>query len=192
MEKVSGEKSVIMRDFNYHIDWENMEAERPQDEAFMECLSDNFLTQHVSEATRGCNILDLVITSDEQLVENVNVGENFGTSDHQIVTFDLKIMEGRSNVQNQNKKNFFKGNYDQARKMIDEMNMVDMIRGKDAEQSWRIFSECTSKVMELTIPRQKKLNKKLPWVTREVQKRRRAKIKAWNKLKAHQTMMKKQ
>ena len=44
--------------------------------------------------------------------------------------------------------------------------------------------------MDLTIPGRKKLNKKLPWVTREVQKRRRAKIKAWNKLKAHRMMMK--
>ena len=118
VEKVAGERALIMGDFNYHIDWENLEAERPQDKMFMECINDNFLTQHVTEATRGCNILDLVITSDDRLVENVNVGENFGTSDHQIVTFDLKVLESEINTQNQNKKNYFRGNYDQARQII--------------------------------------------------------------------------
>ena len=102
------------------------------------------MTQHVTVATKGCNILDLVITTDEQLVDNVNVGENFGTSDHQIVTFDLKVLESVSNKQNQNKKNYFRGNYDLPRQIIKEMNIFERIRGKDAEQSWKIFSDCMS------------------------------------------------
>ena len=40
--KVSKERTVIMGDFNYHIDWNNLEAERPQDKVFMECINDNF------------------------------------------------------------------------------------------------------------------------------------------------------
>ena len=117
------------------------------------------MTQHVTVATKGCNILDLVITTDEQLVDNVNVGENFGTSDHQIVTFDLKVLESVSNKQNQNKKNYFRGNYDLPRQIIKEMNIFERIRGKDAEQSWKICNDCMSEVMDLTIPRRKKLLK---------------------------------
>ena len=189
INKVSKENVVIMGDFNYHINWENMAAERIQDERFLNCINNNFLTQHILEPTRGKNILDLVITSDEHLVDTVNVGQNFGTSDHQIITFDLKLTGNMENTQGQDKKNFFKGDYDQARKMIATMDLEGMIRGKDADVSWKVFTECMSRVVESTIPKQKKISRKLPWVTREVKKKRGAKNKAWKKLRKHRKTM---
>jgi hypothetical protein len=189
LNRVSKENVVIMGDFNYHIDWESMEAERLQDEKFLNCINNNFLTQHITKPTRGNNILDLVITSDEQLVEKVIVGQNFGTSDHQTVTFDLKLIGKIENTQRHDRKNYFKGNYDLAKKMIGAMDLKGMIQGKDAEESWKVFMDCMSGVIESTIPKQKKVNRKLPWITREVQKKRGAKNRAWKKLRKHRKMM---
>ena len=38
---------------------------------------------------RGKNILDLVFTSEENLIENLSVGDHFRTSDHQIIRWNM-------------------------------------------------------------------------------------------------------
>lgn len=44
------------------------------------------MQQQVMEPSRVTNILDLVKTSDENMVQNVSVGVQFKTSDHQAFT----------------------------------------------------------------------------------------------------------
>ena len=39
--------------------------------------------------TRGDNMLDLILTSNEALVENINIEEPFASSDHCVVKFDI-------------------------------------------------------------------------------------------------------
>ena len=43
----------------------------------------------VDKPTRGDNILDLILTSNEALVDNVNMDEHFVSSDHCVVKFDI-------------------------------------------------------------------------------------------------------
>ena len=80
LEMASKETALIMGDFNYHIDWENSEGEREQDRLFIDFIEASFMQQHAMEPTRGDNILDLEITSDVNMIENVSVGEHFNTS----------------------------------------------------------------------------------------------------------------
>ncbi len=66
------------------------------------------MQQHVMDPTRGKNISDLVITSDEYMMENVIVGEHFNTSDPQVVRCWL-VMEQTHDVKAPGRKrNFFK------------------------------------------------------------------------------------
>jgi len=52
---------VLVGDFNLpDICWKQNTAERKQPRRFLECVEDNFLTQLVSEPTRGCASLDLL------------------------------------------------------------------------------------------------------------------------------------
>ena len=44
---------------------------------------------NVIEPTRRYNILDLVISTDEHMIDEVKVGEEFGTSDHRIIRFHV-------------------------------------------------------------------------------------------------------
>ena len=62
---------VLIGDFNFPgIRWDSGRCDAKSRE-FCEVLEDNFLVQHVDESThKGGNILDLVISKDEQLVEN--------------------------------------------------------------------------------------------------------------------------
>ena len=41
-----------------------------------------FLTQHVLEPTREKNVLDIVLSSQKELVDNVKIFEPLGNSDH--------------------------------------------------------------------------------------------------------------
>src|SRR6218665_1491705 len=54
---------VMMGDFNYHINWEEMEGERKEDRKFIDMVNDTFLQQHVEETTREGSkyILDLIL-----------------------------------------------------------------------------------------------------------------------------------
>ena len=46
--------------------------------------------------TRGDNILDLVRSNDEGLVENLTIGEFFGTNDHCVLKWDMVITKIRN------------------------------------------------------------------------------------------------
>ena len=91
INKVGKENVVIMGDFNFpEIGWDSS-SNTLHEHPFITCLNDNFLEQLVDKPTRGENILDLVLCSDISFVQNLTVGEPFGTSDHQIIRFDLVV-----------------------------------------------------------------------------------------------------
>ena len=65
-------------------------------EIIRECLQfllltqDCFLTQHVLEPTRGGNVLDLILSSQNELVDNVKVHKLLGSCDHNQINFNIK------------------------------------------------------------------------------------------------------
>jgi hemerythrin-like domain-containing protein len=56
---------------------------------FVEALEENCLNQAVTEPTRQDNILDLVLTTNPSIIENISVED--GMSDHKIVITDINI-----------------------------------------------------------------------------------------------------
>src|ERR1051325_2450909 len=110
-----------MGDFNFpELDWgrpESIDDSHP----FIECMSNNFLTQLVEEPTIAKNFLDLVLCSDPSLVKNISVGEPFETSDHQIVTFSLTTKEFLRKHTKQFY-NYFKADYDEIRQYARSKN----------------------------------------------------------------------
>lgn len=64
----------LMRDFNYpDIDWISFQGHSGASQQFLDCLADTFLTQHIREDMRHNAILDLIITSDPDLVSSLAV-----------------------------------------------------------------------------------------------------------------------
>ena len=43
------------------------------------------------EPTRGDNVLDIVLTSKKELVDNVKIHEPLGNSDHNQIHFDINV-----------------------------------------------------------------------------------------------------
>lgn len=89
LQSVSKQQVVIMGDFNFpNIDWDTYDSDS-HGEDFRDLIFDNFLFQHVKQPTRENNVLDLVITSEEEMVEDLAVIDKLGNSDHDAVTWKL-------------------------------------------------------------------------------------------------------
>ncbi len=72
---IQNKQAVIIRDFNCsNTDWASMNGDR-EGNRLIEMTEDAFLTQTVTQPTRENNILDLVFTSDPDLVRDLKVGE---------------------------------------------------------------------------------------------------------------------
>ena len=65
-------------------------------------VQDSFLSQHVLEATRGENVLDIVLSSQKECVDNVKICEPLGCNDHNQIHFIIKVKGER----NRNKNSF--------------------------------------------------------------------------------------
>ena len=64
-----------------------------------QCLlitQDCFLTQHVLEPTRGGNVLDLMLSSQNEFIDNVKVHEPLGSSDYNQIHFNIKVKTGNT------------------------------------------------------------------------------------------------
>ena len=82
------------------------------------CLvQDNFLTQHLLEPTRAAMVLDIVLSSQKEFVDNVVIQKPLGSSDHNKLHFNIKIQSDKTKVK-QCRRNVRKGNYKEIRKSL--------------------------------------------------------------------------
>ena len=83
-----------MGDFNHpDIGWISLDSSN-ESAKFLLLVQNCFLTQHVLKPTRGDNVLDLILSSNKELVDNVTVVEPLETSDHSQIHFNLTVKTG--------------------------------------------------------------------------------------------------
>ena len=133
----------------------------------------------VDEPTRGQNFLDLIITSEEDLITSVLVGEPFETNDHQMIRFELV---GRRSTDNnlETNYNYFKADYGRIKPCMQDIQCVATEDGKGVDSYWNSIKDKLMEIRDKFIPKYKKKRNKCKWVTKEVEKRRKEKTKAWN------------
>lgn len=106
LKQVTKEKEcIIMGDFNLaHINWETLTGDEAESHRMIDFIEENFLHQLVKEPTRGRNILDLVLTTQEFLINNVCVGEQLERCDHNLVRLDISVSTNapRGNIKRPN------------------------------------------------------------------------------------------
>ena len=91
-QQVNNKLSIVMGDFNAAVNWDTMNSTSyTEGSRLLEFVNNEFLHQWVHKPTRGENILDIVLTTEDDLISNLTVGENIGKSDHQIVRFQINI-----------------------------------------------------------------------------------------------------
>ena len=118
MREMAKKPSIIMGDFNFpDVNWSSMEA-GPTGEAFMDLVQDSFLFQNVDRPTRSDNMLDLVFSSELDMVKELNVACPIANSDHCIITWYMLYdnAEFQTIKEAEQLFNYEKGNY----KMMDQ------------------------------------------------------------------------
>ena len=142
-------------------------------------VQDNFLWQHVDQATRGDNILDLVLSTERNLVENLRITAPIGKSDHVTVQFTLCF-------DNQGKQELNLG-FDYRR--AEYMKISEELEGRDWNEEfdhetvngmWKKFVDILNGLMEKYVPKFKGKGKTKPkWMDYRACRALKKKYQAW-------------
>ena len=128
-----------MGDFNHgNIKWDSLQSTGVEDQRFLCLVQDNFLTQHVLEPTRAAMVLDIVLSSQKEFVDNVVIQEPLGSIDHNQLHFNINIKSDKTKDR-QCRRDFRKGNYKEIRKSLALIYWNDKMKNKTATECWNIL-----------------------------------------------------
>ena len=144
-----------MGDFHHgHIQWKSLESTGGEDRQFLFLIQESFLTQHVLEPTRGENVLDIVLSSQKELVDNVKIHGPLGNSDHNQIHFDINVKSESKNKKTY-RRNFHKGNYKDMRKYLAKLDWNNMLMNKTAIECWNILKYEIESIIDKFVPLKK-------------------------------------
>ena len=111
ISEVSKGECIIMGDFNNgNIKWDTRQSTGVEDQNLLCLVQDNFLTQHVLEPTRAARVLDIVLSSQKEFVDNILlIQEPLGSGDHNQLHFNINIKSDKTKVK-QCRRDFRRGN----------------------------------------------------------------------------------
>ena len=156
--EVSKGDCIIMGEFNHwNIKWDTLQSTGVEDQTFLCLVQDNFLTQHVLEPTRAARILDIVLSSQKEFVDNVVIQEPLGSSDHNQLHFNIKIKSVKTKVK-QCRMDFRKGNYKEIRKRLAHIDWNDKMKNKTATECWNILRGEMDSAIDSFVPMKSKGN----------------------------------
>jgi len=152
---------ILVGDFNYNgIDWDALAVRTTGNNSnmdFLKTVQDNFLTQHVVLPTRARgvdkpSILDLILTDEEELIEDINYLSPLGKSDHSVLAFNCKLNKEVKNIVN--KYNFNKGDYVSLSQFVSkDWAKLFMSCNDNIEEMWNIFKNTLITGTELYVPK---------------------------------------
>ena len=74
IKEVSKRDCIIMGDFYHgHIECTSLHSTGRDDQEFLNLVQDSFLSQHVLETTMGENVLEILLSSQKEFVDNVKI-----------------------------------------------------------------------------------------------------------------------
>ena len=176
MQEMGQKQMLMMGDFNYGgIDWAagccSATATKSAQE-FFECVEDNFLTQHVKVPTRDTNILDLVLSTEPDIVSDLSAINCLDSSDHNMLLFKVHF----ASTVKQNSKvvyDYNKADFEGIRHELGQVDWEKILEG-GVEDSWNRFRDLVLSVEEKYVPRKHvsngRKNRKSIWLTHRAKK----------------------
>ena len=191
IEKGLSTNTIVMGDFNLPklFKSSSMGSDWATD-LFENCFEENFLTQLVKEPTRSNEMLDLILTSDKNLIDAIQVGETIGNSDHNIIRFNIKYANYRGTYDINTVRNYSKGDYNNIRSMIGDIDWKDAFDGLNAHEMWDRFKSVFLEAQNSFIPFRKLTCGKAikpVWFTAKIQRCIKRKKKMFSRYKVSPT-----
>lgn len=179
---------IIAGDFNFkEIDWENDYAppDKPHQAVFIRGLQDCFLHQHVTEPTRYRdneipNVLDLLLSSEESLIADLEYLPPLGESDHICMRFSVNCSQHLPSPE-QRKLDIFKANIPMVIQKLSEYNWVELLDSTFQEDYEKFFGILEKIMLEETPWKVPRAAKKNLYLTREANRVKSQKNKLWRK-----------
>ena len=106
------------------------------------------------EATRGENVLDIVLSSQKEFVDSIKICESLGCSDHKQIYVIIKV-KGERNRKIRYRKNVHKGRYKDMREYLAKIDWNNTLKNKTATECWNILKSEIDCVVEKYVPLKK-------------------------------------
>ena len=180
ISEVSKGECIIMGDFNHgNIKWDTQQSTGVEDQKFLCLVQDNFLTQHVLEPTRAARVLDIVLSSQKEFVDNVVIQEPLGSSDHNQLHFNINIKSDKTKVK-QCRRDVRRGNYEKIRKSLALIDWNDKMNNKMATECWNILRGELDSAIDSYVPMKKQGKRsKKKHLSKEAFRKNRYKQNMW-------------
>jgi len=157
---------IIVGDFNLpDINWKFPSTVNTQGYSceFIKRIEDNYLHQMVQEPTRGragqrSNILDLILTNEENSVDNIVYEAPLGKGDHSVINFRIKI-DCEAEVPKTIKYLYDKANFEDMRCFLKEKDWeTEMYKLSNVEEKWKYFVQTYTSLVEQFVPKREVKN----------------------------------
>ena len=178
---------VIVGDMNIpSINWENDTATTEYGRRFVDCVNDNYLEQLIEHPTRyrhGNNpsLLDLILTSDPDIVSSLEYRDPFGKCDHVSLYFEVnnKVLK---ESETKYRYNYSKLNLDIFATVVTSMNWEDVIANSDLNCAYNLFVATVNRAINDSTPIIKvKSARQAPWSNRNIERLSKRKRDKWDK-----------
>ena len=190
-EKLNKNNVIVAGDFNApNINWTDHSTTNssPTSERLLEIIDEHGLSQLVREPTRRQgdtqNILDLVLTNNDKIVNNIRVVPEI--SDHDIVLFQVNL--ACTKKRRVKRKIYIRKRANTDRIKDELQNLADhfeqSLKNESVETKWNVFQQRIRSIMDSCIPHKLTSSRhNLPWFNRSLRRQTRAKQKLYNKAK---------
>ena len=186
--KINFPEVFLVGDMNLpSINWHTNFSGNMYEASFLDVLDDAGLEQLVSEPTRyrasqNPSLLDLILTSNPSSVQNIEISDPFGKSDHCKIEFTLKTeyepLKSNNHIYNYRKinENIFINEMGQFKAENVEHDNIDDMYGN--------FVNVVRYAIEKSVPKFKTTERKIaPWSNRKIKRLSLKKRKLWDKYK---------
>ena len=179
---------LIAGDFNYkHIDWINdcTPPEKDHLAHFIKKLQDCHLYQHVTEPTRYReneipSLLDLILSTEEGMVQDLTYLPPLGESDHVCLRFTLPLCQN-INITTSREPNVFKTNYQAVKNELSMHNWRDELNSNFVSDYHTFFDHLLLIMDKHTPLKAQPKTKKGIYMTNEAIRLKNAKARLWKR-----------
>ena len=174
----SNKSLIVIGDFNYRdIHWPTLQT-KGEGQELLDLLDESFLFQHVDKPTRGRNILDLIISTEEDMIDNFYTSNPIANSDHNVLNWT--IIHDMKKVLSEPRRNYNKGDYKGLNQCLNKEKWDIIFKDIQVEQMWQYLIQKINECQEEFIPYFKDYGKASPpWLNKKITKIIKTRNKQW-------------
>ena len=138
---------IIIGHFNHpEIDWEAMTTIKGMNHSsqlLLDAIRDAYLKQHIDELTRyrhgqTPHILDLLLTSEDNSIHNIEYQAGMGVSDHVVIISKIQVRP-QAKKNEEPRYRYHKGNYQAINDNLSAVNWDSALNSISSDQAWTLF-----------------------------------------------------